>query len=261
MHRGEVGTEIATALAVGADPAASQVADRVDELLRRTCDLARALTGAERAALKLCVDDDPTQTRKYFSLGPEYGRWRDYRADPRGLGLHGIEIPPGQAIRLTQAEVEAHPAWTAFGDQAQYHPRSGAGSPPRSAARVGGHTVSCNSPTRRTVRTSTSVTKSSLWSWLESSGRHSTRFARHTLRADLAHGLGRSCASGLECGDRLPRQPRPARALSGVATVTGCGMRASSPPSAPAGIASSGASAQGVSACLELQVASGSLIN
>jgi GAF domain-containing protein len=122
MHRGEVGTEIATALAVGADPAASQVADRVDELLRRTCDLARALTGAERAALKLCVDDDPTQTRKYFSLGPEYGRWRDYRADPRGLGLHGIEIPPGQAIRLTQAEVEAHPAWTAFGDQAQYHP-------------------------------------------------------------------------------------------------------------------------------------------
>jgi GAF domain-containing protein len=122
MHRGEVGTEIAPALAVGAEADAGHVAERVDELLRRTCDLARALTHAEQAALKLDVDDDPDQTRKYFSLSSAYERWRDYRVDPRGLGLHGIDIPPGKAVRLTQAEVEAHPSWSAFGDQAPYHP-------------------------------------------------------------------------------------------------------------------------------------------
>ena len=121
MHRGEVGTEIAPAAAVGAD-AGAHVVEKVDEMLRRTCDLARALTRAEQAALKLCVDDDPTHTRKYFSLSAAYERWHDYRVDPHGLGLHGIDIPPGQAVRLTQPQVEEHPAWAAFGDQAPYHP-------------------------------------------------------------------------------------------------------------------------------------------
>jgi len=49
-------------------------------------------------------------------------RWRDYRVDPHGFGLHGLELAPGEVVRLTQAEVEAHPAWKAFGDQAGAHP-------------------------------------------------------------------------------------------------------------------------------------------
>lgn len=122
MHKGEVGTEIAPALAVGADAAALRTAERVDELLRRTCDLARALTRAEQAALNLSVDDDPESTRKYFSLGAGYAPWRDYRTEPRGLGLHAITVPAGTAIRLTQAEVEAHPEWRGFGDEAPHHP-------------------------------------------------------------------------------------------------------------------------------------------
>jgi GAF domain-containing protein len=122
MHSGEIGTEIAPARAVGADPAMRWGVERVDQLLRRTCDLARALTGAEQAALKLAVDGAPELTRKYFSLGARYAAWRDYQVDPEGLGLHGLDIPAGEAIRLTQAEVEAHPAWLAFGDQADSHP-------------------------------------------------------------------------------------------------------------------------------------------
>jgi hypothetical protein len=122
MHSGEIGTEIAPALAVGADPAMRWAVERVDQLLRRTCDLARALTRAEQAALKLAVDGAPELTRKYFSLGARYAAWRDYQVDPEGLGLHGLDIPAGKAIRLTQAEVEAHPAWLAFGDQADSHP-------------------------------------------------------------------------------------------------------------------------------------------
>jgi hypothetical protein len=55
MHRGELGTEIAPAPAVGADPAAREVAERVDELLRRACDLEPALAHAKQAALKLVL--------------------------------------------------------------------------------------------------------------------------------------------------------------------------------------------------------------
>jgi GAF domain-containing protein len=116
-HAGDVGTEIAPEVAD--DPA---LAARLDDLLHRTCDLARALTGAEQAALKVDLDGDGHAARKFFNLSERYSRWRDYRVDPRGLGLHGIALEPGQVVRLSQAEVEDHPAWTAFGDQAARHP-------------------------------------------------------------------------------------------------------------------------------------------
>jgi GAF domain-containing protein len=116
-HTGDVGTEIAPEVAD--DP---ELAARLDDLLHRTCNLARALTGAEQAALKVDLDGDGHAARKFFNLSDRYARWRDYRVDPRGLGLHGLELEPGQVVRLTQDEVEAHPAWTGFGDQAAHHP-------------------------------------------------------------------------------------------------------------------------------------------
>jgi GAF domain-containing protein len=119
MGESEVGIEIAPIISAAEQ---STLAERVDALLRRTCRLARALTGAEQAALKLCVDEDATRARKYFSLSARYSAYHDFRVDPAGVGLHGIEIPPGEVIRLTQAEVEAHPAWQAFGDLADVHP-------------------------------------------------------------------------------------------------------------------------------------------
>jgi GAF domain-containing protein len=113
---GEVGTEIAPEIA--SDP---EVAAKVDALLRQACHLARCLTGAEQAAMAVhaTAADAP---RKYFSLSAAYAPWRDYHPDPRGLGLHGLELDPGEVVRLTQAEVEAHPAWRNFGDQAASHP-------------------------------------------------------------------------------------------------------------------------------------------
>jgi GAF domain-containing protein len=33
-----------------------------------------------------------------------------------------LELAPGEVVRLTQAEVEAHPAYKAFGSQAEHHP-------------------------------------------------------------------------------------------------------------------------------------------
>src|SRR5262245_13178011 len=117
MHAGDVGTEIAPE--VVDDPA---LAARLDDLLHRTCELARALTGAEQAALNVDLDGDGHATRKFFNLSERYAEWHDYRTDPRGLGLHGIVLDPGEVVRLTQAEVETHPAWTGFGAQAPSHP-------------------------------------------------------------------------------------------------------------------------------------------
>jgi GAF domain-containing protein len=116
-NAGDVGTEIAPEVAD--DP---ELAARIDDLLHRTCRLARALTGAEQAALKVDLDGDGHAARKFFNLSERYSQWRDYRVDPRGLGLHGLRLEPGRVVRLTQEEVEGHPDWIGFGDEAGRHP-------------------------------------------------------------------------------------------------------------------------------------------
>ena len=116
-HTGDVGTEIAPEVAD--DPV---LAAHLDDLLHRTCSLARALTGAEQAAFKVDLDGDGLMARKFFNLSEGYARWRDYRVNPLDRGLHGIRLEPGQVVRLTQEEVETHPDWAGFGDQASQHP-------------------------------------------------------------------------------------------------------------------------------------------
>ena len=89
---------------------------------RRTCRIARALTGAEQAALKLWVEGDPTKARKYFSLSEKYEHYRDFRVDPRGLGLHGMAIPCGEVVSLTEQQVLDHPLFQNFGRLQGEHP-------------------------------------------------------------------------------------------------------------------------------------------
>jgi GAF domain-containing protein len=120
MQTGEVGIELTPIL--DASSLESRLAAQLDALLRRTCQIARALTGAEQAALKLWVGEDPSQARKYFSLSEKYAAFRDFRIDPKGLGLHGMTIPPGEVVRLTEAEVLAHPLYNGFGPLADDHP-------------------------------------------------------------------------------------------------------------------------------------------
>jgi GAF domain-containing protein len=120
MQTGEVGIELTPIL--DASSLESRLAAQLDALLRRACQIARALTGAEQAALKLWVGEDPSQARKYFSLSEKYAAFRDFRIDPKGLGLHGMTIPPGGVVRLTEAEVLAHPLYNGFGPLADDHP-------------------------------------------------------------------------------------------------------------------------------------------
>ena len=119
MQHGEVGIEIAPVVDAPDD---AELAERIDAVLRRTCAVARALTGAEQAAVKLWVDGDPEKARKYFSLSERYDAYREFRVNPRGFGLHGMTIPPGEVVRLTEDEVESHPLYQHFGELRDRHP-------------------------------------------------------------------------------------------------------------------------------------------
>jgi GAF domain-containing protein len=97
-------------------------AQAVDNTLRLTAELARNLVGAHQSAAALIVSGDWKHARKWFSLSSKYADWYNYRAPAVGFGLHALVIAENKSLRLTQAEVEAHPAWKGFSTEAQNHP-------------------------------------------------------------------------------------------------------------------------------------------
>lgn len=107
------------------DPAAldpTPFAAAVDHVLQLTAELARNLIGAHQGAATLLITGDWTGARKWFSLSSKYAGWFDYRAPAVGFGIHALVVTTNAPIQLTQAELEAHPAWKAFGREAGKHP-------------------------------------------------------------------------------------------------------------------------------------------
>src|SRR6266568_6545008 len=105
-----------------ADPAAREFETHVDATLQLSCELARALTGAHQAAMSLIVKGDWRHARKYFSLSEEYAAFRGFTMPARGVGLHALVVTENSALRLTQAEVERHPAWRGYAEARGAHP-------------------------------------------------------------------------------------------------------------------------------------------
>jgi GAF domain-containing protein len=60
--------------------------------------------------------------RKFFSLSPKYAAWSHYRVAAVGHGIHRWLTEQRKPVRLTQAELEAHPEWRGFGFEADRHP-------------------------------------------------------------------------------------------------------------------------------------------
>jgi GAF domain-containing protein len=103
------------------DPAAIEFETRVDATLQLCCELARALIGTHQSAISLIIEGDWLHARKYFSLSDKYAAWRDFTTPGRGIGLHALVVEENRALRMTQAEVESHPAWRGFAEAAETH--------------------------------------------------------------------------------------------------------------------------------------------
>ena len=56
------------------------------------------------------------------SLSDKYAAWRTYDQRPDGSGIYRMVCQLNRPMRLTQAELEAHPAWRGFGTAAERHP-------------------------------------------------------------------------------------------------------------------------------------------
>jgi signal transduction histidine kinase/ActR/RegA family two-component response regulator len=56
------------------------------------------------------------------SLSEKYARWRGYDEKPDGSGIYALVCRTNRPLRMTQAELEDHPAYMRFGAHARHHP-------------------------------------------------------------------------------------------------------------------------------------------
>lgn len=97
-------------------------AENANRVLLDAVEIARTLIGAHQAAIAIVVEKDWSSVRKFFSLSSKYAEWADYSTPAVGYGIHGWVLKFNKPIRLTQAELEAHPEWKNFGNEAAVHP-------------------------------------------------------------------------------------------------------------------------------------------
>ena len=112
-----------TRLAALADASARIFAARsLDETLRLISEAARDLVGAHQAVTSLTTDGSWARAIVSVVLSDKYAAWRAFDATPAGRGIHALVCADNVPMRLTQAELEAHPHWRRFGDAEDRHP-------------------------------------------------------------------------------------------------------------------------------------------
>ncbi len=96
--------------------------EAANRVLSNAVELIRVLIGAHQSAIAIVVQEDWSSIRKFFSLSQKYAAWADYNTPATGYGSHGWLLRHNKPVRMTQAELEAHPEWKAFGTEAGKHP-------------------------------------------------------------------------------------------------------------------------------------------
>jgi hypothetical protein len=96
--------------------------EAANRVLKNAVELIRVLIGAHQSAISIIVQEDWSSIRKFFSLSEKYAAWVNYDTPATGYGTHGWLLRHNQPVRMTQAELEAHPEWKGFGNEASKHP-------------------------------------------------------------------------------------------------------------------------------------------
>jgi PAS domain S-box-containing protein len=97
-------------------------AQSLDEVLQVITEQARHIIGAHQAVTSQTVDQNWAQAINVVSLSDKYATYRTYNATTYGAGIYTVVCQTNHSMRLTQAELEAHPAWRKFGSEAASHP-------------------------------------------------------------------------------------------------------------------------------------------
>ena len=93
-----------------------------EELLQLITDRARHVIGAHMAVTSQTKDGNWSQVITALSVSERFAEYRQYAAVPDGSGIYRLVCEDNRPMRLTQSELEAHPAFRGFGRHAATHP-------------------------------------------------------------------------------------------------------------------------------------------
>jgi PAS domain S-box-containing protein len=94
----------------------------LDAVMQEVADQARAIIGSHQAIVSLTQGSDWSQSITALSLSEKYASYRHLVEPPDGSGIYAVVCETNQPLRLTQAELVAHPRWRGFGSYADKHP-------------------------------------------------------------------------------------------------------------------------------------------
>lgn len=93
-----------------------------EEILWLITDQARTIIGTHQGITSRKTDETWAQAVHAISLSEKYAYWRDYDVRPDGSGIYALVCNTNTPLRMTQEELERHPAWRGFGHEAANHP-------------------------------------------------------------------------------------------------------------------------------------------
>ncbi len=94
----------------------------MDAMMQEVAEQARGIIGAHQSLVSLTQNSDWAQAITALSLSDKYAAYRDLVETPDGSGIYAVICETNRPLRLTQAELEAHPRWRGFGTYAGQHP-------------------------------------------------------------------------------------------------------------------------------------------
>ncbi|HKX53460.1 MAG TPA: PAS domain S-box protein [Nitrosospira sp.] len=94
----------------------------VDSIARILTEEARSMLGAHQAVTSVTISENWAQTIRAVSLSDKYAHYHAYSEKPDGSGIYMEVCRTNRPMRMTQQELEAHPAWKGFGKHAKDHP-------------------------------------------------------------------------------------------------------------------------------------------
>jgi len=91
-------------------------------LLQQLLDEIRDAVGTHLASLHLLPTEESDNLLPTVSLSDKYAQWREFAAPIRGLGLLALSKRGAEVLRLTEAQMLAHPAFLNYASHAHEHP-------------------------------------------------------------------------------------------------------------------------------------------
>jgi signal transduction histidine kinase/DNA-binding response OmpR family regulator len=97
----------------------------LDDTLQLVTEQARDIVGAHQALTSMTVAENWAQAITTLDFSDKYAAWRSYRPTFDGNGMYSLVCGQNHPLRLTQAELESHPAWQDLGAKAGRPPMRG----------------------------------------------------------------------------------------------------------------------------------------